>query len=427
MADDYYDGRHRLAFATDKFRSAFGSLIKAFAENLCPSVVDTTADWLQVSGFAAESEDLTARAGEIWKRNRMDRRAGEVHTEALKSGDAYVIVWPGADGLPRLYPQQADQVCVYYDEEEPGRVTKAAKVFWSEDLLAWRANLYYPDRIEKYVGPNAGKQGYAAFPLGSTSFVTYQPAGETWPLANVWGRVPVCHFANNAATGLPGVSELANIIPLQDGLNKSITDMLVAMEFVALPQRWITGLEIDIDPATGKPVAPFETGPERVWAVGAPDAQFGQFPGADLTSFMGAQDGFRMAIARVSRTPLHLLGLQTGGDWPSGEALKTAEGPLSSKVGDRQIAFGNTWEDVIGLALQMDGMAGWAELSCEWVDQTPRNSRSHIEALLLKQQLGASEAQLAPGGGLQRGGHCADAGGTGDGDGGRRRAGVGGV
>jgi hypothetical protein len=393
LADDYYDGRHRLAFATDKFRSAFGSLISAFAENLCSSVVDTVADRLQVSGFAADDEAAMALTDALWQANRMDRRAGEVHAEALKSGDAYLIVWPGADGTARFYPQQAEQVCVYYDPEDPGRITKGAKVFWQEDLLAWRVNLYCADRIEKYVGKPQGKMGGSTFPTNGGSFEVYRPAGESWPLLNPWGVVPVFHFGNNAATGAVGVSELANVVPLQDALNKSLTDMLVAMEFVALPQRWITGLEIDIDETTGKPLMPFQPGADRVWAVGAPDARFGQFEGADLTGFLGAQDGFRVAIARVSRTPLHLLITNQMGEYPSGEALKTAEEPLNAKVRDRQIAFGNVWEDAVSFALRMSGVEVEG-LACQWQDFTARNSQSYIEGLLLKKQLGASEEQL---------------------------------
>ena len=34
LAEQYYRGDHRLVFATDRFRNAFGSLFTAFADNL---------------------------------------------------------------------------------------------------------------------------------------------------------------------------------------------------------------------------------------------------------------------------------------------------------------------------------------------------------------------------------------------------------
>ncbi len=62
-------------------------------------------------------------------------------------------------------------------------------------------------------------------------------------IPNPYGTVPVFHFANNADIGSPGRSELDSAIPVQDGLNKSVLDMLVAMEFSAYRPRWAAGGE----------------------------------------------------------------------------------------------------------------------------------------------------------------------------------------
>src|SRR3982750_2277456 len=93
----YYDGDHDLAFATEKFENAFGTLFREFALNLCPVVCDAVRDKLQVTGFgidaleiAGEASDVSAgsrhsNARRIWHANRMAVRAGEVHKEALKN------------------------------------------------------------------------------------------------------------------------------------------------------------------------------------------------------------------------------------------------------------------------------------------------------------------------------------------------------
>ncbi len=389
LANDYYEGRHRLAFATEKFRNAFGSLLKAFADNLCPAIVDTVADRLQVTGFAAEDDQSVGEAAAVlWRVNRMDRRAGEAQTEALKCGDSYVIVWPDQNNVPRLYPQAAGLCTVEYDGDEPGVILKAGKV-WKDSLKRWRLTLYYPDRLEKYASQPTDATD---FPTGPGMFMPFEVLGESWPLPNPYEQVPVFHFANNTFTGMFGRSELADVIPLQDALNKAIADMLVAMEFVALPQRWITGMEVEYDEATGKPKQVFVPGADRLWTIAAPDAQFGQFPGADLTQFVNVQEGFRLEIARVSRTPLHYL-MPSGTSFPSGEAMKTAEQPLLSKVKDRQIAWGNVWEDVMRLALRMTGVSVEG-LTCNWLDTTPRNEKALLETLLLKKQIGVSDTQL---------------------------------
>ncbi len=392
----YYAGQHRMSYATEKFRSAFGRLFATFAANMCKPVVNGIANKLQVTGFASENSDdpqtdaFGLAAWEIWKANRMDRRAGEVHREGLVAGDAYLIVWPEDGFGPRLYPNKAASVCVTYDTERPGTILSAGKV-WFDNERRWRMNLYYPDRIEKYATMVQSKESGASFPENATTFSEFTPPGESWPLENPWDVVPVFHFANDADTGSVGVSELACVLPLQDGLNKSIMDMLVAGEFSSLPQRWATGVEIEIDPVTGQPVE-FKAGADRVWHTPAADARFGQFDPAGLSPFLDMGNMFRRDIATVSETPLHALSLQEG-EYPSGEALKTAEEPLTTKIGDRQVAWGDVWEDAMSLALRMAGIEG-AKLECLWRDPVPRNTKSHIETLTLKKGIGVSNKQL---------------------------------
>jgi len=57
---------------------------------------------------------------------------------------------------------------------------------------------------------------------------------------------------------------------VQDGLNKSVRDMLVAMEYSAFRQRWAAGIEVDYD-TEGKAYLDFVSG-IAVNALGYDDA-----------------------------------------------------------------------------------------------------------------------------------------------------------
>jgi hypothetical protein len=149
---------------------------------------------------------------------------------------------------------------------------------------------------------------------------------------------------------------------------------------------------VDVDPETGRPIPPFTPGVERIWAVAAETAKFGEFGQADLTQFIAAQDALRAEIARVSGTPLHYLLLQTG-DFPSGEAMRTAEARFLAKVRDRQVAFGNTWEDCLAFALRIAGTAE-ATLTTLWRDPTPRHEKEQAETAAIKATLGVSNTQV---------------------------------
>lgn len=386
LKERYYKGDHRLAFATDRFRNAFGNLFSAFADNLCQVVVDTVADRLEVVGFSLEEGEKVAvdAAWELWQKNRMDLKSKVIHKMALRAGDAYAVIWPDDQGVPRIHPNSALRMAVIYDDEGSGVIDAAVRL-WGLDDGRLRLNIYYPDRIEKFATTQATSD--------IRSEGAFRPLPEEAVVPNPWGVVPVIHFANGAEEDGFGRSELEDVIPLQDALNKAIADMLVAMEYVSLPQRWATGLEVDLDETTGKPKVPFTPGVERVWAVGDPDVRFGQFDPANLEQFLNVQNSFREEIARVSGIPMHYMMLDSGG-WPSGEAMKTAEARLTSKVENAQVTFGNTWEDGIHLALKM--LAGGADprLSAVWTDPTPRDTKAEAEAALLRQQLGVSQKQL---------------------------------
>lgn len=385
----YYAGNHNLAFATSKYRTAFGNMFSAFSDNLMPSVVDPLADRMQIEGFGVEEGDESAgaQAWAMWKKNRMERRAGEAHLEALKSGDCYVLVWPDGDGNPTIYANKAELWTVEYDSENPGTMLWAAKVWVVSTKV--RVNIYYSDRIEKYIS----QKEITNLPTDPDVFEPFYEEGEAWPMMNPYGRVPVFHFANNASVGELGQSELANVIPIQDALNKSVTDMMVAMEFVALPQRWVTGLEVPTDPATGKPLqTPFTTGVDRIWATDNPDAKFGEFGASSLDQFINVQESFRSEIARISATPLHYLLLQPG-NFPSGESLKTAEVRFLSKVRDRMSSFGEQWCAVMEFCLEIAGMSG-VRLTIDWKNPQPHSEKEAVDTAKVKLEMGIPLTQI---------------------------------
>ena len=391
----YYAGDHDLAFATDKFQTTFGSLFREFALNLCPAICDAVRDKLKITGFSVddggtdgEAEAVKRAARRIWHENKMTLRAGEVHKEALKNGDAYVIVWPAADGSAAIFPNRAASCAVVYDEESPGQIVRAAK-HWRTPDKRTRVNLFYPDRIEKFI---TARPGDSSMP-DAKEFVPFGETNEDRSvIPNLYGIVPVFHFANNADTGMPGHSELAAAMPVQDGLNKSVLDMLVAMEYSAFRQRWAAGIEVEIDEASGQPVSPFKFGPGYLWAAPDKDARFGDFHAADLEQFLKVKDSFRIDMASVSGTPLHYFMQNTRGI-ASGEALRKTETRFSAKVRDRQESFGQVWADVMSFALRASGIAEDARLLTLWEDPAPAGEREMLENILLKKEIGISVEQ----------------------------------
>jgi hypothetical protein len=402
----YYKGHHRLTYASEKWRRVFGRLFRRFADNLCPTVIDAVGDRLEIQGFCvkttSDQSDAEKKANkvhedhilDVWDANKMEFNAGRIHLSALRDGDAYVIVWPDPENptMPIITPQDACLCRIKYNPEYPGRVEWGVKV-WFQDDGKVRLTLYYSDRIEKYVSLNKNNQ----IPARPAAFVPFDAAhgnedDTSWPIENPFGIVPLFHFANNAAIGEYGESELRDVLPVQDALNKSVLDLIAAMEYHAMPQRHATGLELETDETTGEKIQPFKPGGDQLWAVAATDVTFGQFPGSDVTQLVTVADSFRTEIARITGTPLHYFLMMS--DPPSGEALKALESRLIKKCKDRAAGFGNVWSQVVRFCHIIQGHPETIQFEPRWIDPAPHSEKEHAETLAIKKTLGVPRDQL---------------------------------
>lgn len=392
---NFYGGSHNIAFASKKFREIFGGLFCDFSDNLCAGVVDTIAERLEITSFSIANrgvpEDVALshieHVTDVWDMNNMIVNAAQIHKEALTQGDAYVCVWPDEDGFPVIYPESSISVTVGYNAEHPNKLDWACKV-WRPSRDYVRLNMYYPDVVVKYYSltKNTG------LPTQSNKYMLYEGDGDGGIVENPYGIVPIFHFSNNAGIGHWGFSELSNITNLQNALNKSLLDMLAAMEFVALPQRYAIGLEVDIDEDTGKPKVGFEPSVDRLWAVGSEGVEFGEFKAADLRQFLDVQDSLRTDIARISGVPLHYMMLMA--DPPSGAALETLEARFTKKLKQRQASFGVTWAQVLRFCHIVLGHPAEYRFKVKWVDPAPKSELEFVQTLQVKSNLGVSRKQI---------------------------------
>jgi hypothetical protein len=294
-------------------------------------------------------------------------------------GDSYVLVWPHPDtSLATAYQIPAELMHVRYDPERPGTPEWACKV-WCEDVPIeaaagitleprLRATIYYPDRLEKYLA-RAEQFTRSTTPA---DWEPFQDEGDTaWPILHNGQRVPVFHFPNNRSSVRDvGRSELVDLVPVQDALNRSIIDMLCGMVRYGWPQRYIAARAAELDETTGAEREPLASDQDDLWEFYGESATVGQFEPADLDKLLNVQAAFERKAALVTRTPAHWYAVEAGG-WPSGESLKTAEAPFLVKVGDRRDTAGPVWEDLCVFAARMDGYAGdTVELAPIWREDT---------------------------------------------------------
>lgn len=392
---DYYAGDHPLSFTTSKYRRAFGKLLRSLSDNWMALVVDAVAERLNVEGFRfGEDSSGDKDAWRIWQANQLDADSEIAHTEAIKCGESAAIVWWGADSSPEITVEDPQQVIVALEPGSRRRRAAALKCWVDEEGFRY-ATLYLPDYIYKYRSSKPTDSKLIAGGAVTVKWEEREIAGEAWPLPNRLEVVPVVPLVNRPRLLGGGESEIRSVIPLQDATNKLLADLVLASEFGSYPQRWATGIEVPKDPDTGQPLEPFKAAVDRLWTSRSKDTTFGQFDPADLDNYVTALTKLAQDIASQTRTPPHYFYLR--GEFPSGESIKAAETGLVAKARRKMRHFGESWEEVMRLALIVDGKGERAAIvgaETIWGDPESRTEGEHVDALTKLQALGIPSEQL---------------------------------
>lgn len=397
--DSYYTGTQPLAFLSPEAKAALGTRFGVMSSNLPKLAVTALAERLRVTGFRTAGVPDAALWAD-WKRNDLDQLAGVAHREALLLGDAYVIVW-GNDSGPQVSIESARQVAVLRD---PGTRQIVAAVKRWETLTTTEAVLYECDKITRLRAQQVGATT-AGFEVVEI-------------LDNPFGIPPVVALSNadrllvyTAADNPPlGASEVDDLIPLVDGLNKSLSDMLVSSEYAGRPRRWASGIELvekpvlDVngDPVldeTGQPITeaqnPFPEG-TRMMINEDPEGKFGSLPAADLASYESSVRVLLGQIAAVSALPAHYLGV-LGDQPPSADSLRAAEASLTARAEARQATFGRSWEQVGRLMVAARTGADPLAVDCSvtWADAATRSIAQEADAVVKLFAAGLLPASIA--------------------------------
>ncbi|OKH65404.1 phage portal protein [Mycolicibacterium mageritense] len=376
--DRYYEGKQPLAFLSPEAKVALGNRFGIMASNIPRLAVTALAERLRLTGFSDPS------IWPDWIRCNLDQLSGVAHREALLLGDSYVIVWADQLGRPQVTVESAKQVAVLCD---PGsrQVYAAIKRWEDTNLKTTEAVMYLRDSIVRL---RADQQGAVANGFKQI---------DEFP--NPLGVVPVVNLRNtDRIIGDWGSSEIDDLKPLVDALNKSLADMMVTSEYVGRPRRWATGIELEevpvLDDAGNETGETVEVNPipegHRAMISENHEAKFGQLQSADLGGYEASVRVILGQIMAVSTLPAHYVGVFT--DNPaSADALRAAEASLTARAEARQATFGRAWEQVAKLVIAVrDGSDPNQidDVRVQWADAATRSVAQEADAVVKLYQAG---------------------------------------
>lgn len=381
-ARQYHEGERTEQFASTVLARLLKGSANRFRMNYARVPVVALCNRIKISSFGvATSPEATAYLADQWDRNALENLYREVHTIAASSGSAYLMAWPDeedeSESDVRVDVSMSDPTMTraFYSPDNPRKMLFVSRS-WIHDgeTKSVRVNLYYADRIEKYLSKPGAKGDNAndflpwydlyEDSIDETGGVVSEPV---WPIPNPYGRIPVFHFRVGAGYGRPVNRDAWEP---QDAINKLTSTMMSTVDYQGAPQRYALehpdkapedadldsweGDEDDKDSGVaGRGNESLKAGPGGMWFLNAQSV--GQFSPADSKAFLEPMGQYIKAISTTTETPMHAF--HGMGDAPSGESLRAANAPLNDNAVNTEGWFEPTWLDFFRFLLEVGGYA----------------------------------------------------------------------
>lgn len=326
--------------------------------NVCRLVISVPAQSLFVDGYRAEGEMDNLPQWDAWRANRKNAGQSATWRSTFAYGVSYDLVVKG-DPYPVIRGLSPRKLTVAYGDdpnwpvyalEATGRLGAEWKLYDADFVytLTEKTN-DRGDRVAELV--DAGAHGM--------------------------GVCPVVRYRNVADLDGEITSELDDIIPLQDQLDFTTFDMLVAQHYAAFRQRYVIGWTTDDENEKAKAAA------SRLWTFdtdGDADAvKVGEFDQTDLSGYLKSREATFEHLGVLSQIPPHnLVGQMVN---LSAEALVAAESSSRRKINELETSLGESTEQLFDLISIGMGIDPAASPEVRWRDTEARSFAATVDAL----------------------------------------------
>lgn len=351
----YFRGEQPLAYASDEWRHVHQGRYKDFADNWCGVVGSAPGERTEINGIRlgsdtdVQSED-EKRLWTDWEVNDGPAQSSQGFLTTTIAKRSAVLVWGDENDEPVMTWEHPSQVIV--ERDPTTRARRFALKVWAEDDREF-ATLYTPSLVWKFqrsrvavavAGDGRTESGLYVASSGLNWAATggWEPrengGGDTWPLPNPMGIVPVVEFPNRPMLGGEPLSDIAGTTAMQDAINMLWAYLFVAADYASMPARVVLGQEppkVPILDSNGQKIGEKPVDNEQLtrgrmlWLTGQ-NTKVDQWEAARLDVFTDVIQVAAKHIAAQTRTPIYLIHGELGN--VNGDTLTGLDAPLNSKV-----------------------------------------------------------------------------------------------
>lgn len=297
--------------------------------------VDAVERRLDVLGFRGGDGKSDPHLWDVWQFNNMDERQTFAHVDALALARSYACIGTNADDkdLPFITVESPREMVAIRDPRTR-KVLAALRLYGDVGEGDQNCTLYTPNYTRWLVRDGDGW------------------VDELDPDEHGLGSVPVVPLVNrNRATRLQtslleGVSEMADVMPIAESAMRALTNLQLAQETTAVPQRGVLGAtKGDFVGSNGEALSTWDAYFGSVWALTNKDAKTFQFDAANLSNFETVVNMYARLASGLTSLPIEYFGLNTQ-NAPSAEGQRAGETRHIKNAERKQTSFGHSWETV---------------------------------------------------------------------------------
>ncbi|ASR85210.1 portal protein [Mycobacterium phage SirPhilip] len=390
---DYVKGERGKPNVPDEASDEVKELAGLSVKNVLRMVRNSFTQSLSVVGYRTLTAQQNDPAWQIWQANRMDARQAEVHRPAVQYGVAYVVVTPGVDGKPEIRCRSPRRLLAVYDDPVLDEWPQYALETWvtNKDAKPHLRGVLYDERymyeldLGELPTTVAGQTELSTKPVSVRNVddvIEHKATSDGKPVC------PVVRFINDRDADDMIVGEIEPHIGMQKAINCVNFDRLIVSRFGANPQRVISGW-------TGSKNEVLKASALRVWTFEDPEVKAQAFPPASVEPYnavLAEMVEHVVMEAQISPSQVKLVNV-------SADALAAAEHREQLKLANKRESFGESWEQVMRLAVEMDSSTDTQpDKAAEviWRDTEARSFGAVVDGVVKLAQQGVPIEYLLP-------------------------------